>query len=67
MLPEDADAALEAAFADADEASLAAAALGSRSIADASDERRAAAFLVRRGFSSGAAWSAVRARSRPGR
>jgi SOS response regulatory protein OraA/RecX len=59
---EDADAAVEAAFGDADETALAAAALRSGRILDGKDERRAVAFLVRRGFSSTAAWSAVRAR-----
>ena len=54
--------ALEAAYGDADEVELARAALGSRSIADANAERRAVAFLVRRGFSSGAAWAVVRER-----
>jgi SOS response regulatory protein OraA/RecX len=60
LRPEDAEPALDAAFEDADEASLAFAALGSRSLADGKAERRAVAYLVRRGFSTGAAWSAVR-------
>jgi regulatory protein len=59
---EHAEAALEAAFGDVDETALAAAALRSRTIVDTKEERRAVAFLVRRGFSSAAAWSAVRAR-----
>jgi regulatory protein len=62
LAADDADAAVEAAFGDADETALAGAALHSRRIADGKDERRAVAFLVRRGFSSAAAWSAVRAR-----
>lgn len=59
----DADRALDDAFEDADEAALAQAALGSRAVADPASERRAVAFLVRRGFSSAAAWRAVRGRS----
>jgi regulatory protein len=54
------DAALDAAYDDADEAQLALAALGSRSVDDAADRRRAVAFLLRRGFSPDAAWRAVR-------
>ena len=59
----DADRALDDAFGDADEAALAQAALGSRAVADPASERRAVAFLVRRGFSSAAAWRAVRGRA----
>lgn len=58
-----AEAALDAAYGNADEAELAVDALGSRVVADAGDRRRAVAFLVRRGFSPGAAWQAVRSRS----
>ena len=47
-----------------DEVALAREALGSRSTDDDAARRRAAAFLARRGFSSAAAWQAVRARSR---
>lgn len=61
--PDEAAQALEAVFDATDEALLAAAALGARTIADAKAEQRAAAFLVRRGFSTGAAWSAVHDRS----
>ena len=60
---EDADRALVEAFDDADEAALARAAHGSRAVDDPASERRAVAFLVRRGFSAGAAWGAVRDRS----
>lgn len=59
-----ADDALDAAYEDADETALAAAALGRRPVADERDRRRAVAFLVRRGFSTGVAWSVVRARTR---
>ena len=62
--PADADAALADVFGDADEASLADAALGSRPVADAAEQQRAVAFLVRRGFSTGVAWQVVGARSR---
>jgi regulatory protein len=55
-----AEAALDAAYGDADEARLAVDALGSRVLTDAGDRRRAVAFLVRRGFSPSAAWEAVR-------
>lgn len=58
-----AEAALDDAYGSADEAALAVAALGSRTLTDAADRRRAVAFLVRRGFSPGAAWQAVRRRS----
>ena len=58
----DVAAALEEAYGDTDEVVLARAALGSRTTADAKAERRAVAFLVRRGFSPGAAWAVVRER-----
>lgn len=58
----EASGALEEAYGDADEVALARAALGSRTTADAKAERRAVAFLVRRGFSPGAAWAVVRER-----
>ena len=60
---EDADPALDEAFAAADELALARAALGSRAVDDPASQRRAVAFLVRRGFSVGAASLAVRERS----
>ena len=53
-------AALEATFGDVDEAALAARALGRRAVDDEAARRRAASFLVRRGFSPATAWSAVR-------
>jgi regulatory protein len=56
-----AEAALASAFGQADEVTLARAALGSRRTDDDAARRRAAAFLARRGFSSAAAWQAVRA------
>ena len=59
-----ADAALADVFADTDEASLADAALASRPVADAAEQRRAVAFLVRRGFSAAVAWQVVGARKR---
>ena len=55
-----AEDALSTAFDEADEVALARAALGSRSMDDDAARRRAAAFLARRGFSSSAAWQAVR-------
>ena len=55
----DTAAALEAAYGDVDEIVLARAALGSRTTGDPKTERRAVAFLVRRGFSAGAAWAVV--------
>ncbi len=59
-----AENALEGAYGDVDEETLARSALGARSVDDDSSRRRAASFLVRRGFSAGAAWRAVgRARS----
>jgi SOS response regulatory protein OraA/RecX len=63
-VPTAAAAALADVFADADETSLADAALGSRPVAHAAEQRRAVAFLVRRGFSAGVAWQVVGARSR---
>ena len=54
------DAALDEAYADADEAALALDALGARALSDPGDRRRAVAFLLRRGFSTDAAWRAVR-------
>ncbi len=57
-----AERALDAAYGDADEMRLAEQALGSRSLDDAADRRRAVAFLVRRGFSPSAAWQAVKSR-----
>ena len=55
-----AGAALDSAYGETDEVSLARAALGSRPTRDDASRRRAAAFLARRGFSSAAAWQAVR-------
>ena len=55
-----AEDALSTAFGEEDEVALARSALGSRSIDDDAARRRAAAFLARRGFSSSAAWQAVR-------
>jgi len=56
--------ALEDAYGDVDEDTLARSALGARKVGDEPSRRRAASFLVRRGFSIGAAWRAVgRARS----
>ena len=55
-------AALDEAYGGTDEVALARSALGSRATADPKAERRAVAFLVRRGFSPGAAWSVVRER-----
>lgn len=54
-----AEAALDAAYGDEDEIGLAVRALGSRRLADERDRRRAAAFLMRRGFSPAASWQAV--------
>lgn len=59
---DDTATALEEAYGDVDEVALARAALGSRPTTDPQAERRAVAFLVRRGFSAGAAWSVVRER-----
>jgi regulatory protein len=55
-----ADDALDEAYGDVDEVVLARSALGLRPLDDDAAQRRAAAFLVRRGFSSAAAWRAVR-------
>ena len=55
-------AALDAGYGDTDEVALARAALGARPTADPKAERRAVAFLLRRGFSPGAARSVVRER-----
>lgn len=55
-----AEAAVDAVYGDADEDALARSALGRRRTDDDASRRRAASFLVRRGFSSGAAWRAVR-------
>ena len=55
-----ADAALDEAYGEQDEAELAREALGRRPVADDADRRRALAFLARRGFSAGAAWAAIR-------
>jgi regulatory protein len=57
----DAEAALAEAYG-GDEAELAATALGTRPVGDDRERRRAVAFLVRRGFSSGVAWQVVRRR-----
>jgi regulatory protein len=54
------DAALDEAYADADEAALALDALGARTLSDPGDRRRAVAFLLRRGYSPDAAWRAMR-------
>jgi regulatory protein len=59
---DDSEGALEAAYGDVDELALAERALGTRSVTDASEQRRAVAFLVRRGFSTGIAWPVVRGR-----
>jgi regulatory protein len=56
------EAALDGAYADADEAALAHDALGARVSSDPGDRRRAVAFLLRRGFSPASAWRAVRER-----
>jgi regulatory protein len=61
-----AEDALDSAYGAVDEAALAREALGSRALIDDAARRRAAAFLARRGFSSAAAWQAVRARSSEG-
>ena len=58
----DGAAALDEAYGGTDEVALAREALGSRATADPKAERRAVAFLVRRGFSASAAWSVVRER-----
>ncbi len=53
-------AALAEAYDELDEAALALEALGRRSVTGDADRRRALAFLARRGFSTGAAWAAIR-------
>ena len=53
-------AALADAYEEEDEAALALEALGRRPVTDDADRRRALAFLARRGFSAGAAWSCIR-------
>ena len=60
------EAALESAYADVDEAELAAAALGSRPSRDPRECRRAVAYLVRRGYSTGVAWQVIRSRGEDG-
>ena len=55
-----AEAALDDAYGEQDEAALAREALGGRSVAEDADRRRALAFLARRGFSATAAWAAIR-------
>ena len=55
-----AEAALVEAYGALDEVALARAALGARPTDDVTERRRAAAFLARRGFSSTAAWQAIR-------
>jgi regulatory protein len=61
--PAGAAAALDDVFGGMDEVALAEAALGSRSVTDPGERRREVGFLVGRGFSSGAAWQVVDARS----
>jgi regulatory protein len=61
-----AEAALDAAYGDVDEVALAVAALGTRVVSDVAAQRRAVAFLVRRGFTSATAWSVVKERSARG-
>jgi regulatory protein len=60
-----AEEALETVYGDADEDALARSVLGSRRTDDDPSRRRAASFLVRRGFSPGAAWRAVRSARAP--
>jgi regulatory protein len=60
-----AEEALETVYGGADEDALAHSALGSRRTDDDPSRRRAASFLVRRGFSPGAAWRAVRSARAP--
>jgi regulatory protein len=57
-----ADGAVAAAYGATDEVELARAALGARRVDGEASRRRAVGFLIRRGFSGGAAWQAVRAR-----
>jgi regulatory protein len=54
------ETALDETYGDDEEVGLALEALGSRTVNDAADRRRAVAFLLRRGFSPDAAWRAVR-------
>jgi len=61
-----AEAALDAAYGDVNEVALAVAALGTRVVSDVAAQRRAVAFLVRRGFTSATAWSVVNERSARG-
>jgi regulatory protein len=63
LAAEVAEPALDDAYGEADEAALASAALGPRTVVDDRDRRRAAAFLIRRGFSSAVAWQVVRDRA----
>ena len=56
---EDAENALDEAYAEQDETALAREALGRRPLVDDADRRRASAFLARRGFSARAAWKAI--------
>ena len=60
-----AEEALEAVYGEADEDAHARSALGGRRTDDDPSRRRAASFLVRRGFSPGAAWRAVRSARAP--
>ena len=60
LRPAAAEAALDAMYGAVDELALAEQALGTRSVSDATQQRRAVAFLVRRGFSSAVAWQVVR-------
>ena len=62
IAPVEAEAALDSAYGAQDEAELAATALGARAVGDDRERRRAVAFLVRRGFSTGVAWQVVRSR-----
>ena len=58
---EEAEAALREAYGDEDEVALALAVIARRSLSgDEAGKQRAVAFLVRRGFSTGAAWAAVK-------
>jgi regulatory protein len=53
-------AALRDVYGTADEDALALSALGARAVHDDASRRRAVSFLMRRGFSPGVAWRAVR-------
>lgn len=55
-----AECALDEAYGEADETALARAALGRRVVEGDAGRRKAVGFLVRRGFSSGVAWTVVR-------